>query len=111
MLTLTHICNQNEDSPVDAQASEEKPAKDDKEADSAPEAETKPDEKDTPSEKKRDESPSDLGDARQTSKVRTTPEALDVDADVVVPRMARHQSSPTHRSRVLLFVGLVTLVH
>lgn len=75
MRTLTNICaHQNEDSPVDAQASEEKQAQDDKWAEGAPgqtsEAETKPDQKEKPSQKQGDESPSDLGEARQTSKVR-----------------------------------------
>ncbi|EPS97561.1 hypothetical protein FOMPIDRAFT_1025004 [Fomitopsis schrenkii] len=67
----------NEDSPVDAQTSEEKQAKDDKGVEGAPEAETKPDPKDKPSEKKGDESPSDLGDARKTSKDGEAPKQSD----------------------------------
>ena len=58
---------------MDAQASEEKEAKGDQWAEGAPgqtsEAETTPEQKEKPSQKG-DESPSDLGEARQTSKVR-----------------------------------------
>ncbi|KZT67231.1 hypothetical protein DAEQUDRAFT_729263 [Daedalea quercina L-15889] len=67
----------NEDSPPDAQAAEEKKAKDDKWAEGAPgqteEAEKKPDQKEKPSEKKGGEAPSNLGDARETSKSGETP--------------------------------------
>lgn len=73
---MTAVQTQNEDSPVDAQASEEKQAKDDKGTEDAPsqtsdsEAESKPDQKETSSQKEGGDSPSDLGEARQTSKVR-----------------------------------------